>query len=1553
MKRVFQNVTVMAFFMLCIVSSAFSSPSAMTLPDYSMALLTPDSQASTRWTNIIPNALASYFTYVPYSNADAVKLGFPSTCGNLSLSNAANQASTEDCYTITVKKFQQQLALPGIFGGGAGLLNASSSSFGAVTWVHGYGSGGQNWTPPGASTAVTGNAPAPFADGTFSTTGVWHFPAPTVRGTKGRPIRVQWLNELPNEAPAGFDPTVDCGPNAPDCFPYNRMVTHVHGAHVMDDSDGFAGAWFTPNFALTGPGWAASTYGPEGTYRYPMDQEAGTIWYHDHAMGVTHNNTQMGMAGFFPITDANEISLITNSILPAGSYELGFALQDRMFDTTGQFAMPDYPIYDRNSPGCTLTPDDLPDPATCTRLDWMKNPADGHLVPYVPGHAFLSNPINAGAPFPAASTTLEYFGNMPVVNGVTYGRYNVEPRIYRMRFIGGTDSRTWIMKLVRRDTDSIIPFWQIGSEQGFLNNPVYRTTIDLMPGERIDVLVDLTGIPAGTKIAMKNIGPDSPYAGPESLLDPSYEPSLVIPEIMEFNVIALTGSDTIKTPSPFTNLRPVSGMITPLVPTPGTPIRNVSLVEITDGLGRTMPTIDIRGFMEDGVPATEIVRLNDTEEWDIINTTVDAHPMHLHLVAFQVISRQAFTAFVPAGTDIPNQIFTQPSYVSSGPVLAPYPWELGWKDTIDVPPGMVTRIKAKFDIAGDKYVYHCHILSHEEHDMMRPLVVAAPVEATFAAGSNGSIIGTASQSVAYSAATGTVTAVPNTGYHFVNWTEGSTVVSTNAALSISNVTAPHSYVAHFSTDSFSVQFAAGGNGTVSGTTSQTVSYLGSAGTVTAVPAAGYYLVNWTGTGGFATTTSNPLTVSNVTASLTITAHFAALVTAALPVPGEYAFTPLSVTLVANQPATIYFTIDGSSPTTSSAVYSVPIPVSATSTIRYFAVDASGNIEAVRSGIWTIHTGDLAASMQINAGAARTNNPAVSLAISAFDAAGIATMQFSNDGVSYTAEEPYATGKSWTLAGDDGVKTVYVRFRDNTPPSGFLYAPVSASIILDTAPPASSAGPAPGTYATAPIQVNLYADEPSTIYYTTNGTTPTAASSAYTGPITVSADTNIQYFAVDVAGNTEAAVRSATWRIHTTDLVASISINNGASATQHTAVTLALSASDPAGISTMQFSNDGISYTVEEPYATSKAWTVSAGDGDKTVYVRFRDSSLPSGVLYDPVSARITLDTAAPITTASPVAGTYITAPVLVTLNVNETSIVYYTVNGTTPTTASSVYSAPLSITVDTTVNYFAVDTAGNAEAVKSGAWLIHAADLVASVKINNGAALISSPTVTLTLSATDPSGIATMQFSSDGVNYTAEEPYSASKVWRFASGDGVKTIYIRFRDSALPTGNLYDPVTASTVLDTIAPIVTASPAPGTNSLPISVTLTADQAAVIYFTTDGTAPTTASTQYTGQIPLSATTTIRYFAIDSAGNTGTVQSGTWTYYALPDGNLDNRITVDDALRALLIASGIVQPTAADLLVGDVAPLVGGHPAPDGKIDIGDVVVILRRAVGLVSW
>ena len=609
------------------------------------------------------------------------------------------------------------------------------------------------------------------------------------------------------------------------------------------------------------------------------------------------------------------------------------------------------------------------------------------------------------------------------------------------------------------------------------------------------------------------------------------------------------------------------------------------------------------------------------------------------------------------------------------------------------------------------------------------------------------------------------------------------------------------------------------------------------------------------------------------------------ITSVSPLTGIYS-SPVAVNLTANETAVIHYTLDNSTPTALSPVYSASIPLSATTTIRYMAIDTAGNQEAPKTGTWTIQAPNLVASMTINNGAIETNQTSVILNLSATSSTGVSAMQFSNDGTNFTAEEPYATSKAWTVTSGDGIKTVYVKFRDGSAGGGFLFSPVTAQITLNTVAPITTASPIPGIYGIPPIVVTLSSNEIGKIYYTTDGTVPTVNSTVYTGAIPFVTTTTIQYFAVDQAGNSE-TVKTATWTISTGDLVASVKINNGATATNNSVVNLALSAVDPAGVKSMQFSNDGINFTAEENYTTTKSWTLTPGDALKTVYVRFRDNTLPSGNLHPPVSAQILFDTVVPVTTASPVTGSYSSnSPISVTLSASETAKIYYTIDGSTPTTASPEFVSPITVATTTTVKYFAVDTAGNAEMIKSSTWTISTgSDLVASIKINNAAKATASTLVTLVLNALDPNGVATMQFSNNGLTYSVEEPYAATKVWELLPGDGTKTVYVRFRDKTLGGGNLHAPVTAQIILDTVAPVTNAGPAPGTyGSNPVPIVLTANESATIYFTTDGSIPSTNSTLYSGPItvPAAMPTTINYFAVDVAGNMESAKAGTWTFH-----------------------------------------------------------------------
>jgi hypothetical protein len=224
---------------------------------------------------------------------------------------------------------------------------------------------------------------------------------------------------------------------------------------------------------------------------------------------------------------------------------------------------------------------------------------------------------------------------------------------------------------------------------------------------------------------MNNLGPDAPYQGQPIV---PTDRSADIPEVMVFDVLAAkaVGSAADTPIASVTNLRPISGAIVPITAPSVNNYRKIALEEIVDEYQRIMPTIDRRGYNLPGIPSTEIIKVNDVEEWDIINTTADAHPMHIHQVAFQVISRTPFVGntFVPAVNDILTNTFIEPSYTAAGPPVPPGPEDAGWKDTVFAPPGFVTKVRAKFDLVGE-YVWHCHILSHEEHDMMRPMNIVA------------------------------------------------------------------------------------------------------------------------------------------------------------------------------------------------------------------------------------------------------------------------------------------------------------------------------------------------------------------------------------------------------------------------------------------------------------------------------------------------------------------------------------------------------------------------------------------------------------------------------------------------------------------------------------------------------------------------------------------------------------------------------------------------------------------------------------------------------------
>jgi FtsP/CotA-like multicopper oxidase with cupredoxin domain len=576
-------------------------------------------------------------------------------------------------------------------------------------------------SPPHPMTTVWsyGSADHP---GTVAEGGTFNYPAFTIDADWNKRTRVIWRNELVDEdrnflphllpvdptlhwanPPGGVSgrdhrPQFDKTPGA-----YTGpvpIVTHVHGAHTNEDSDGFAEAWYLPaaedipvGYARTGTFWDYFNskydhgweYG-EAAFSYPNDQRAATMWYHDHTLGMTRLNVYAGPAGFYLLRGGPDDVVLDNRdgstvILPGpapgvGDHplaeygEIPIAIQDRSFNADGSFFYPD----------------------TRTFFDEFTGP----FIPDSPVSP-IWNP--------------EFFGNMTVVNGFTWPFLEVEPRRYRFRLLNGCNSRFLILQFEHPGVD----VWQLGSEGGFLPAPLRLNdhpysgstgggaTVLLGPAERADVIVDFTAA-AATSFRLLNLGPDEPFGG--GVIGVDFDPADPdsTGQVMEFRVRSGPVADP-TTPPQYLKL-PV---ITPLDEATNTQYLslNEEVYEPADVpfaalLGRFDPgTGESTPLLWDD-PITENPGLGTTEVWEMRNFTEDAHPIHIHEVQFEVVGREA---------------------IGGGPSVAgsnsPLPWETGFKDTVIAYPGEVTRVKALFDLPGF-YVWHCHIVEHEDNEMMRP-----------------------------------------------------------------------------------------------------------------------------------------------------------------------------------------------------------------------------------------------------------------------------------------------------------------------------------------------------------------------------------------------------------------------------------------------------------------------------------------------------------------------------------------------------------------------------------------------------------------------------------------------------------------------------------------------------------------------------------------------------------------------------------------------------------------------------------------------------------------
>lgn len=501
---------------------------------------------------------------------------------------------------------------------------------------------------------------------------------PTLVAKKDVPLTIQWVNNLGYSHPLNIDTTLHWAfaghmgqPSIYD-IPTNGVpaVPHVHGGNTESASDGLPEAWWTPLGPnhITGPDYV------KDEYYYENNQHAATIWYHDHALGITRQNVYMGLAGYYFIRDDNELGMIANNQLPSGNQEIELAIQDKMFYPDGQLAYPNAPA--ENMPGFNT---------------WTGGP----------------------------SAQPEFFGDVIIVNGKAWPYLDVQPRQYRFRIVNGSDSRFYNLSFEGR-AQGQLRWTVIGSDQGFLNSPLSLHALLIAPGERYDVVVDFSN-PAfkGQTIIIRNDAktphPDGDDVNPNTS-------GLV----MAFKVDTAPVNDPVKLPA---RLMPQT-----ISSQDATNTRKLMLFEAMDQFGRMQPILGIvdpeseyNGTLMWIDPTTENPQQHSTEIWEVYNATVDAHPIHLHLVQFQILGRQKYSATV-----LPKMNMGHDHSISMGGILTdidlkgkerkPASYEAGWKDTGIMYPGEVTRIIATFERLGE-YVWHCHILSHEDHEMMRKFVV--------------------------------------------------------------------------------------------------------------------------------------------------------------------------------------------------------------------------------------------------------------------------------------------------------------------------------------------------------------------------------------------------------------------------------------------------------------------------------------------------------------------------------------------------------------------------------------------------------------------------------------------------------------------------------------------------------------------------------------------------------------------------------------------------------------------------------------------------------------
>ncbi|HLK92628.1 MAG TPA: carbohydrate-binding protein [Polyangia bacterium] len=649
----------------------------------------------------------------------------------------------------TVPKFAQQLPIPMIWTGTPVVQNGKTVQ---VNYNLSVVQTTEQQLPPGfpASTVLAYNGSA-HVKGSSSSSTITVTPGAVFENTVGIPSQITWVDNIQQPAFLEVDPTLhwanplaEAVPTPPfnffppgyanSLFPVAH-VTHTHGLVVAPNQDGTAEEWFTPGLQYKGPSFATNVY------FQPNQQSPTQLFYHDHVMGVTRIGLYSGVVGTadFLRDPAHTPLDAPSSPLPTGQFEIPLALSARAYYTDGNLDFP-------------------PDRGTLNSAD--------------------AEDLNGGdAPSTSPYWSYNEGADEITVNGAVWPNLNVNRQQYRFRMLAGANAQLFDLQLCQGDwnahnspdgssnslvtisadgnsatcTSNLVPFQVIGSDGGYLPAPQTVTDVQIGITERADILVDFSKFAPGTKILMMN---QTAHAGHETG---------TTEVVMQFTVQNTT---PITPPTLNPSLFPAKPTLTPNAPT-----RHMVLFSNVDD-DPLAPTFDKRAIQGTGFdsPPTEFALIGSTEEWDLINSfpanadlagdsDLNTHQIHIHLLEFQALNRQAFDCgdyvekwtLLNGKTPTSSAIFLDPTpYLQGNPIVQPAPVETGWKDTIQAPSCTITRILVRWapqetvaggvqpgqnqypidptsfptdPIAGPGYVWHCHLVGHEDHDMMRELVV--------------------------------------------------------------------------------------------------------------------------------------------------------------------------------------------------------------------------------------------------------------------------------------------------------------------------------------------------------------------------------------------------------------------------------------------------------------------------------------------------------------------------------------------------------------------------------------------------------------------------------------------------------------------------------------------------------------------------------------------------------------------------------------------------------------------------------------------------------------